>query len=102
MAALRNCCTVSAPQSSAYGTPWRPLDTPGVDTDMCLWALLLCCFVERESRTLGYQGSLSSLLDLLNSIRLALILLCVYVQWGLKAPIHRHLCVFDGYFRKSR
>jgi transposase len=45
-----------------------------VHTFICLLALLLCRLVERESRALGYQGSLSSLLDLLSSIRLAMVL----------------------------
>jgi transposase len=43
-------------------------------TFLCLLALLLGRLVERESRALGYQGSLASLVDLLSSIRLALIL----------------------------
>lgn len=45
-----------------------------VHTFICLLALLLCRLVERESRAVGYQGSLSSLLDLLSSIRLAMVL----------------------------
>jgi transposase len=45
-----------------------------VHTFICLLALLLCRLVERECRDAGYQGSLSSLLDLLSTIRLALVL----------------------------
>jgi transposase len=45
-----------------------------VHTFICLLALLLCRLVERESRAWGYQGSLSGLLDLLSSIRLAMVL----------------------------
>jgi len=45
-----------------------------VHTFICLVALLLCRLVERECRGAGYQGSLSSLLDLLSTIRLALVL----------------------------
>jgi transposase len=45
-----------------------------VHTFICLIALLLCRLVERECRGAGYQGSLSSLLDLLGTIRLALVL----------------------------
>jgi len=45
-----------------------------VHTFICLLALLLCRLVERECRGAGYQGSLSSLLDLLSTIRLALVL----------------------------
>jgi transposase len=45
-----------------------------VHTFICLTALLLCRLVERECRGAGYQGSLSSLLDLLGTIRLALVL----------------------------
>jgi transposase len=45
-----------------------------VQTFICRLALLLCRLVERESRGAGYQGSLSSLLDVLGSIRLAMVL----------------------------
>jgi transposase len=45
-----------------------------VHTFICLIALLLCRLVERECRGAGYQGSLSSWLDLLSTIRLALVL----------------------------
>jgi hypothetical protein len=45
-----------------------------VHTFICLVALLLCRLVERECRSAGYQGSLSSVLDLLSTIRLALVL----------------------------
>jgi transposase len=45
-----------------------------VHTFICLWALLLCRLVERECRGAGYQGSLSGLLDLLSTIRVALVL----------------------------
>jgi transposase len=45
-----------------------------VHTFICLVALLLCRLVERECRSAGYQGSLSSLLELLSTIRLALVL----------------------------
>jgi hypothetical protein len=45
-----------------------------VHTFICLVALLLCRLVERECRSAGYQGSLSGLLDLLSTIRLALVL----------------------------
>ena len=45
-----------------------------VHTFICLLALLLCRLVERESRGAGSQGSLSSLLALLSTIRLALVL----------------------------
>jgi transposase len=44
-----------------------------VHTFICLLAYLLCRLIERECRTLGYQGSLSHLLELLGSIRLALL-----------------------------
>ena len=43
-------------------------------TFICLLALLLCRLVERESRVAGAQGRLSSLLDVLGSIRLAMVL----------------------------
>lgn len=43
-------------------------------TFICLIALLLCRLVERECRGAGYQGSLASLLDLLGTLRLALVL----------------------------
>ena len=43
-------------------------------TFICLLALLLCRLVERECRDAGYQGSLSGLLGLLSTIRLALVL----------------------------
>jgi hypothetical protein len=59
-----------------------------VPTFICLLALLLCRLVERESRTLGYQGSLSSLLDLLSTIRLALIL------WPADTPKGRPRCAW--------
>jgi transposase len=45
-----------------------------VHTFICLVALLLCRLVEREGRSAGYQGSLSSLLEFLSTIRLALVL----------------------------
>jgi hypothetical protein len=38
-----------------------------------LLAYLLCRLIERDCRALGYQGSLSHLLELLGSIRLALL-----------------------------
>ena len=44
-----------------------------VHTFICLLAYLLCRLIERECRTIGYQGSLSHLLELLGSIRLALL-----------------------------
>jgi transposase len=59
-----------------------------VHTFLCLLALLLCRLVERESRTLGYQGSLSNLLDLLSTIRLALIL------WPADTPKGRPRCAW--------
>jgi len=51
-----------------------------VHTFICLLALLLSRLVERESRSAGYQGSLSSLLDVLGSIRLAMVL------WPAESP----------------
>lgn len=45
-----------------------------VHTFICMLALLLCRLVERESQGAGYQGSLSSLLAVLGSIRLAMVL----------------------------
>jgi transposase len=44
-----------------------------VHTFICLLAYLLCRLIERECRTLGYQDSLSHLLELLGRIRLALL-----------------------------
>ena len=44
-----------------------------VHTFICLLAYLLCRLIERECRALGYHGSLSQLLELLGSIRLALL-----------------------------
>jgi len=41
---------------------------------ICLLALLLARVVEREARQLGHRESLSGLLDLLATIRLALVL----------------------------
>jgi transposase len=41
---------------------------------ICLLALLLARVVEREARKLGYRESLSSLLDLLGTVRLAMVL----------------------------
>ena len=43
-----------------------------VPTFLCLLAYLLCRLIERDCRAIGYQGSLSHLLELLGSIRLAL------------------------------
>jgi hypothetical protein len=51
-----------------------------VHTFICLLALLLCRLVERECRGAGYQGSLSGLLDLLRTIRLA------PVRWPADTP----------------
>jgi hypothetical protein len=45
-----------------------------VHTFIGMLALLLCRLVERASRGAGYQGSLSSLLEVLGSIRLAMVL----------------------------
>ena len=42
-------------------------------TFICLLAYLLCRLIERESRAVGYQGSLSNLLDLLGTVRVAMI-----------------------------
>jgi transposase len=44
-----------------------------VHTFICLLAYLLCRLIERECRAIGYKGSLSNLLDLLSTIRLAMI-----------------------------
>ncbi len=44
-----------------------------VHTFVCLLAFLLCRLIERESRAAGYSGNLSHLLDLLGTIRLAMI-----------------------------
>ena len=44
-----------------------------VHTFVCLLAFLLCRLMERESRAAGYAGNLSHLLDLLGTIRLAMI-----------------------------
>jgi transposase len=44
-----------------------------VHTFVCLLAFLLCRLIERESRAAGYVGELSHLLDLLGTIRLAMI-----------------------------
>lgn len=44
-----------------------------VHTFICLLAYLLCRLIERECRAIGYHGSLSHLLDLLGTVRLALI-----------------------------
>lgn len=44
-----------------------------VHTFICLLAYLLCRLIERDCRAIGYQGSLSHLLELLGSIRLALL-----------------------------
>ena len=41
---------------------------------ICLLALLLARVVERQARNAGFRGSLSGLLDLLGSIRLAMVL----------------------------
>jgi hypothetical protein len=43
-------------------------------TFLCLLASLLCRLIERECRAIGYQGSLSHLLELLGSLRLALLI----------------------------
>lgn len=51
-----------------------------VHTFIGMLALLLCRLVERESRATGYPGSLSSLLDVLGSIRLAMVL------WPAESP----------------
>ena len=42
-------------------------------TFLCLLAYPLCRLIERECRAIGYQGSLSPRLELLGSIRLALL-----------------------------
>jgi transposase len=44
-----------------------------VHTFICLLAYLLCRLIERECRAIGYQGSLSHLLERLGSLRLALL-----------------------------
>lgn len=44
-----------------------------VHTFICLLAYLLCRLMECECRAIGYHGSLSHLLDLLGTVRLALI-----------------------------
>jgi hypothetical protein len=44
-----------------------------VHTFLCLLASLWCRLIERECRALGYHSSLSQLLELLGSIRLALL-----------------------------
>jgi len=57
-----------------------------VHTFICMLALLLCRLVERESRSAGYQGSLSSLLDVLGSIRVAMVL------WPAESPREQPRC----------
>ena len=44
-----------------------------VHTFICLLAYLLCRLIARECRAMGYHGSLSHVLDLLGTVRLALI-----------------------------
>jgi hypothetical protein len=44
-----------------------------VHTFICLLAYVLCRLIERECRAIGYPGNLSNLLDLLGTIRLAMI-----------------------------
>jgi hypothetical protein len=44
-----------------------------VHTFICLLAYLLCRLIERECRAIGYEGGLSHLLDLLSTVRLAMI-----------------------------
>ena len=44
-----------------------------VHTFICLLAYLLCRLIERDCCAIGYQGSLSNLLELLGTIRLAMI-----------------------------
>jgi hypothetical protein len=54
--------------------PYHWTDQKGrVHTFLCLLAYLLCRLIERECRAIGYQGSLSHLLELLGSLRLALL-----------------------------
>lgn len=54
--------------------PYHWTDQKGrVHTLVCLLAFLLCRLVERESRAAGDAGNLSHLLDLLGTIRLAMI-----------------------------
>ena len=57
-----------------------------VHTFICMLALLLSRLVERESRSAGDQGSLSSLLDVLGSIRLAMVL------WPAESPRGQPRC----------
>jgi hypothetical protein len=59
-----------------------------VHTFLCLLALLLCRLVERESRAVGSQGCLSSLLDVLGSIRLAMVL------WPAETPRGHPRCAW--------
>ena len=66
-----------------------------VHTFICLLALLLSRLVERESRSAGYQGSLSRLLDVLGSIRLAMVL------WPAESP-EGHLAVGGSWKRVSQ
>jgi hypothetical protein len=69
-----------------------------VHTFICLLAYLLCRLIERECRAIGYQGSLSPMLELLGGIRLALLV----QPWGTRGGRPRCTWVLEESAAEAR